>query len=93
MSPAWTAKPVGGRLPYLELETLVQIHTALPHGNPIRRQRVIAGVLPIVEDLMHNLGDVLSSCVVGAIVGCLGVGLRNREAGVFEEDLPEEEQP
>lgn len=75
-----------------KLEIRIQINALLAHGGPVRRQRVIARLVPVVEDLMDDLGDVLGA-LIGERRGC-GRDLRlgQGDAGMLEEDGFKEEQ-
>lgn len=48
---------------YTILETGILIDACPPHSIPIRRESVIVGIVPVVEDLVDDLGDGL--CAVG----------------------------
>jgi hypothetical protein len=59
---------------------------------PVRRQRLVPRVFPIVEDLVNNFWYQLRARLVRAGVGGSDLGLADGNAGVLQEDLLEHEQ-
>jgi hypothetical protein len=61
----------------------MQIQACLPLLLPVHREGSIAWILPIVEDLVDDLGDHLRPCVLRSVQGFVernDVGLLERDA-------------
>lgn len=72
----------------------IDIYTSMPLLFPITRQRFVGRVVPVVKDLVDDLGDLrrLSRFLEGAVeVGIGDFALGDGDAGVLEEDVDEGE--
>lgn len=72
----------------------IKFCTSMPLLVPITRQRFVRRVLPVVKDLVDDLGDLrrLSRFLEGAVeVGIGDFALGDGDAGVLEEDVDEGE--
>lgn len=76
---------------HLEFETGVQVDAVLANGGPIVRQHIVPWILPVVENLVDNLWNVLCPVSAGFVV-VRGLLLRDGEAGMVQEDGREEQK-
>lgn len=76
---------------HLEFEIGVQIDAVLANRGPIVRQHIVPWFLPVVEDLVDNLGNVLCPVSAGFVV-VRGLLLGDGEAGMVQEDGREEQK-
>jgi hypothetical protein len=69
----------------------ILIHTALTHNLPVKRQSIISGLFPIMENLMDDLWDILDPPFLDISILVLSpcgedLILGQGDAGVGEEE-------